>query len=396
MPPVLPVLILLAFAARVAVGLLRGPEFFEQGYAFYTDIAASILRGDGFCYAPGEGCAIRMPLYPALVAPFLAIGFVYPGLIVLQSALGAAQVWLVSRLGRLLVNRQAGLIAAVMIALNPYAVLHDSAFQDTVVFNTLVVGAAVALLEAVHARSTRAAAVGGVTLGLAMLTSGRVLLLLPCVLVWLAFAGEGELGARLRRAALVAGVLLLMVGGWTLRNWKVVGAPVLSTETGLSLWVANHPLTLARFPQHSIDTVTREAWEQLPPHLQDALNAASEVSRDDLFAAMAIDNVRADPGRAAGLSLRKLAAGFSGQLSPARDGAAQYAFAAIFVPVHLLAAIGVWLARPWSAGHWLSILMFASFGITTAIFWAHTSHASYLHPWLFVYAASAARALATR
>lgn len=389
-------LILLAFVLRLAAGLYRGPAFFDAGYAFYTDIAASLLAGDGFCYAPGEGCAIRMPLYPALVAPFLAIGFVYPGLIVLQSALGAGQVWLVSRLGRLLVNRQAGLIAAVMTALNPYAVLHDSAFQDTVVFNTLVVAAAVALLEAVHARSTRLAAVGGVAVGLAMLTSGRVLLLLPCVLVWLAFAGEGEVGARLRRAALVAVVLLLMVGGWTLRNWKVVGAPVLSTETGLSLWVANHPLTLARFPQHNIDTVTREAWEQLPPHLQDALNAASEVSRDDLFAAMAIDHVRADPGRAAGLSLRKLAAGLSGQLSPARDGAAQFAFAAIFVPVHLLAAIGVWLARPWPAGHWLSILVFASFGITTAIFWAHTSHASYLHPWLFVYAASAARALAGR
>lgn len=396
MRPVLPVLILLAFTARVAVGLFRGPDFFEQGYAFYTDIAASVLRGDGFCYAPGEGCAIRMPLYPAILAPFLSIGFVYPGLVVLQSALGAMQVWLAALLGRALFNARTGSIAAVMTALNPYAVIHDSAFQETVVFNTLVLLAGVLLLRAGKMRSPRVVIAASVTLGLAMLTSGRMALFLPCAIGWAVLAGGEHWRVRLERATLMAAVLAILAGGWMLRNWRVAGAPVLSTETGSSLWVANNPTTLMFYPRDSIDLNTQHAWAQLAPGLQRALASATELERDRMFAALAFDYVRDEPWRATLASARKVAAGFSGQLSPARPGLAQWAFAVIFVPIHVLAAIGLWRARrPWSSGHALSALLFASFAVTTAIFWAHTSHGSYLHPWLFIYASATLASLAS-
>ena len=37
------------------------------------------------------------------------------------------------------------------------------------------------------------------------------------------------------------------------RNWRVVGAPVFTTESGMSLWYANNEWTFRYFPRETID-----------------------------------------------------------------------------------------------------------------------------------------------
>ncbi|MDP2390720.1 MAG: hypothetical protein Q8N52_10385, partial [Acidobacteriota bacterium] len=184
------------------------------------------------------------------------------------------------------------------------------------------------------------------------------------------------------------------LGAWVGRNWTMVGAPVLTTEAGESLWLANHPATAEFLPERSVDELSEVANERLPDDRERLLDSLdSEVATDRLLARWAIEYMWANPGQTLTNMGSKIAAAFSGQLSPARGGWVQLGYAAFIVPLHALALIGWWRTRgrPDLAhhGHLLVCFLFAAFAMTTAVFWAHTSHKSTLHMFLGVYAAFA-------
>jgi hypothetical protein len=80
-------------------------------------------------------------------------------------------------------------------------------------------------------------------------------------------------------------------------------------------------------------------------------------------------------------------AGFSPQLNPIREPLAQAAYALGYVPVAVLGIAGMVLARQ-KNGVILIGMLFIAFMCVTAVFWAHTSHRSYLDVYLIVFAAS--------
>src|SRR5262245_62149527 len=93
----------IAFIARVAIRLATGGgegEFLTQGYSFYLDLASNALRGQGLCLDDSQACAVRLPVYPVFLMPWIAAGIVYPGVAMAQAAVGAATVWLAWRIGR--------------------------------------------------------------------------------------------------------------------------------------------------------------------------------------------------------------------------------------------------------------------------------------------------------
>src|SRR4249920_3082028 len=94
-------------------------DFLENGYSFYLRMARTFLDGHGLCPAPGLQCAARVPGYPLLLAPFEAAGWVYPGLVLVQAALGTGTAWFAWAIGRQLFDARAGLIAAGLTAFNP-------------------------------------------------------------------------------------------------------------------------------------------------------------------------------------------------------------------------------------------------------------------------------------
>ena len=90
--------------------------------------------------------------------------------------------------------------------------------------------------------------------------------------------------------------LVLLVGLWVGRNATVVGAAVLTTETGLSLWIAHNESTMEVYPHRSVDEVAEVAWPRLSQEWRDRIEAASDpVSRDRAYAALAWSYVRASP-----------------------------------------------------------------------------------------------------
>lgn len=384
-------LVVLGAIARVAAGLPRGADaFLTDGYSFYLTISRNFLDGIGLCYSIDGGCAARMPLYPLWLAPFVAGGVVYPGVILAQAVAGSLLAWIAWDLGRRLFDDRVGLIAAAATALNPYAVIHDTALQDTVFINLLI---ALSILLLLRARGRANAAMwiaAGLALAAALLTNARIALFVPCAIAWVLLAFPPGGVGRWRAALLVSLPILLLAGGWAMRNWRVVGAPVLTTEAGDALWFGNNQWTFAHFPQQSID-LTEEEMRTLPPDQRDLLMpfAGTEAQRDAFVAGWAVDYITADPARTAIAAARKLWIAVSAQLSPARSPLVQFGYAAVFLPVHVLAAIALWRERARWRTHALVYLLLASFAVTTALFWAHTSHKSYLDAMLFIYAAAA-------
>ena len=66
----------------------------------------------------------------------------------------------------------------------------------------------------------------------------------------------------------------------------------------------------------------------------------------------------------------------------------QLAYASVFLPLNVLALVGLWRSRRLGGPHALILLLFASFVVTTAVFWSHTSHRSFLHVFKIIYAVS--------
>lgn len=384
-----------AAVARIAAGLPRGEELLlRDGYEFYATISGNFLDGHGLCYSVEGGCAARLPLYPLWLAPFIASGTLYPGVIIAQAALGAMLAWIVAELGALLFDRRAGLVAAAAAAFNPYAVIHDTSLQDTVFINVLIPLAMLLLLRARAGGSTALWVGAGAALALAILTNARIALFMPCALGWVLAAGGRDWASRVRAGAIVMLPVVVLVGGWMVRNWRVVGAPVLTTEAGERLWFANNPRTFAHFPERSIDLTADELIQIVPAETRARLEsfAGTEPQRDALVRGWALDYMQEDLLRTALGGMRKIWVAASAQLSPARGPILQAGYAIVFVPIHILAIWTLLRTRANRAEHHLTGLLLLSFALTTAAFWAHTSHKSYLDAVLFVYAAAAVTA----
>jgi asparagine N-glycosylation enzyme membrane subunit Stt3 len=105
---------------RVVIRLAGGETaFLDNSYRFYLTLAENVVSGVGFCYGPGESCALRMPLYPLFLSPFVASGLVYPAVIIAQAMLGGLLVWITFVAGRELFDERAAVVAAIATALNP-------------------------------------------------------------------------------------------------------------------------------------------------------------------------------------------------------------------------------------------------------------------------------------
>ena len=388
---VLLALFALAFLLRLLAGLMRGPDFVDEGYSLYATLARTWLTGGGFCYDPFVDCTIRMPLYPLLVAPFLAADAAFPWLIVLQCLVDAALVWLAYAMATELFDARAGIVAAIATALNPYAVMHASSFQETVIFNALIAVAICLLIIASRSGSARQFAAAGIVLALATLTTVRMAFLLPVAVIWAAMSGPvATPSARARRAALVGVPIVLLLGSWALRNQRLIGVPVLSTESGLSLWIANNPLTMSVLPNQSVDLVEDRAWTLLTGEQQLAIASleADPAAQDQYYARLGWRYIATQPAAALSAGVKKAWYGWVGWLRPARDWPIQLAYALVFLPLNVLALVGLWRARHLGGPHTLIRGLMVVFLITTAVFWAHTSHRSFLHLFEVIYAAS--------
>lgn len=382
---------MLAFGLRVAVRLLHtsNSEFWSEGYTFFFDIAQSIAAGQGIAIG-GSPETFRVPLYPIVLAALTLGRPVMWPVVIAQSILGAGIVLFASALARRLSSSSscdgAATLAAAITALYPYYVVHDTSLEETSLFTFITIAAVFVLLRTADATTSgRSAILAGVLLGLDVLARASIVPFAALGPVWLIW----KRGVRAGIACAIT--VLIFVVPWLWRNYEHLGAPILSSEAGELFWTGNNGYLFHHYPQGSSDVSKEEALGALTQQDRNELRllSSNDLATDRWFREKAFLYIRTHRWQTIKDSLRKIAAAFSWLPSPRHSRTENLLYAATYGPVMLLGLWGMWRRRANWREDSLIYLLFATFALITAAFWAHTSHRSYLDVYWISFGAAA-------
>jgi 4-amino-4-deoxy-L-arabinose transferase-like glycosyltransferase len=245
---VLPAIALLAMAVRVAYILLN------HGFPVTGDALAFHLEGDHLAHGEGFRRAFEdVPTaeYPPLHTVFIA-GADLLGLSTTQdqklffAVIGSLTVVLIAVLAaRVTGSDRTGAIAGVLAALYPMLWLPDGALMAESTYGLWLVATLLAALELARRPSLgRAAILGGVG-ALAALSRGEGLALLAVLGLVAAWrAPVAGLARHARLLGVTAGVAIVVIAPWTIRNYAVFDRLVPISNNANEIWVgANCPDT---------------------------------------------------------------------------------------------------------------------------------------------------------
>lgn len=361
----------------------------------YWGLAERLAQGAGFVTPDGKATAFRPPLYPLILAAFVATGPV--GVVVLHTLLGLLAVLGTYWLGRRLGDERMALCAAGFVAVDPLLVRYSPQVMTETLCATLAVLATAGLylerraarpayfpetdfsLRRTFSQQNRgmlrwiALAWGlGIILGLSVLARPTFWIWIALLMVDALVRGTGfwwnrRPGGTVRATAPSTGVgrnwtlllplalgLAMLVAPWALRNAKAIGEYKLTTtHGGYTLLLGNN----AVFWREVVESEERKAWSGeslsrwqtgLEAELREAgIDPRDELARDAWMQQRAEKNIRADSRaflRACYFRLTRLWGLLP--MGPEEAGmvlSARSALGAYYVMVFLLAAIGVWM-----------------------------------------------------
>ena len=220
----------LAAVACLALGVRVLAAYDVRTYAVRGDaevfhgVARRLADGDGFqLFWRDSPTAEHPPVWELVLAGANLLGADgHTSHRLLGALIGTVTVVLIGLLGEAVADRRVGLVAAGLAAVYPMLWAADVSLMSETLYGAFLVAA---LLAAVHRRP----ALLGLLLGLAALTRGEALLLLPLLAVPL-FWG------RWRELALVVGVFALVLAPWTIRNLATFDEPVLISTNANGIW----------------------------------------------------------------------------------------------------------------------------------------------------------------
>jgi 4-amino-4-deoxy-L-arabinose transferase-like glycosyltransferase len=204
-------------------------DFLAQGRGFIS-VSYALLRVT-------RPSAAHPPLYPLVLAGLAKIGGTgQEAQRLVGTIFGAGTIVTLGVLGRRLAGGRVGLVTAGIAAVYPMLITADGALLSESLYGLLVALCLLATYRLADTRSTGRAICLGVLLGLAALTRGEALLLVPLLVIPMARRPRG--GVRVSLITLAAFVVVL--APWSARNWIVFQRPVpVSTDLASAIAGAN-------------------------------------------------------------------------------------------------------------------------------------------------------------
>ena len=305
--PLLPLALVLgvALGVRLAVGFFLPADqaFIEQlpDQAEYLQIAKSVLAGNGFVIVddryptPQTLLAQRMPGYPLLLAVCAGateIARVLQGFIDTSTVLAAfllARRWLSSR---------ASLLAAALVALNPFLVYFSNLLLSETVYTALVAWGMVGLARPGSRGRCWWLGMAALVLGVYVRPSGAGLaIVLAVISVFIPGRHPFAVHSRWPLPVGMTTLLMLLVAllPWAVRNRLVLGEWVwLTTNHGVTLYDGWH-----------IDNTTGGSDQSFITQMPQ-LGLMTETERDAYLKQKAFAVFREQPGRAILLAFKKM------------------------------------------------------------------------------------------
>lgn len=262
----------------------------------YDEIARNLAQGRGYTLAHGNAAGERLPLYPLILAGFMALfGAADWPWRVAQSLAGALTCALVYTAARRFASRRGALIAAGVCAVHPALILYAARPLTETLYVLLVVVFVRRLM-----RADWGAAPVGFLLGLQLLTKSTAFLHLFALV-----SDVRPRAARLAQALVCTGVVL---APWAIWNLATAGVTNLTSATGgIALY---HGVFISRHVGWATPATDTNLDAELALRRDLAARgvaADADVRRRDAAAGdLAMAWIRAHPGEALRLWLRNL------------------------------------------------------------------------------------------
>jgi 4-amino-4-deoxy-L-arabinose transferase-like glycosyltransferase len=271
----------------------------ESDYAAYQLMAQNFLSGNGF--TDGENQAFMSAGYPLLVlVPVFALtGNSLLAAQLVNAFLGAITVlicYFVAR--RAGAGRVAGLVAASLLTLYIPSWIYAEYIAKENLMAPLMLGIIWCALGLAKKASYTIAALSGLLFGLLALTGNAALSIGGAVLVALAFS-KTAFGRKVVSAGIIGVIAVAILTPWLVRNYHVVGAPVINSNSGFNLYVGNNPSATGYFVSIA-DTPAGSQWHALRKE-------HGELGASRILGVLAIDWIKDHPTEALVLSLKKAA-----------------------------------------------------------------------------------------
>jgi len=229
----LALLVRLVFLAVVPVKPIAGgdPRAYEQ-------TALNILR-EGAIYSE-EGHAFRPPLYPFFVAfVYLILGSDHQNIFLFQALLSAISAVLLFQMLRSL-GLLTALLGGGLFVVHPLILFYTKQVLTESLYIFLL-SLLIYLALQVRERGLKSAICLGLVMGLATLCRSDSVLLSALLLIALFVFQRGQFSRKLTTVFVVFIAYLLTLSPWLTRNMITVGAPVLSTNGGITFYQGNSP-----------------------------------------------------------------------------------------------------------------------------------------------------------
>ncbi|MFZ1947579.1 MAG: glycosyltransferase family 39 protein [bacterium] len=228
-----------------AVGLSAPPRGDEINY---QDHAANIAAGRGMIGSDGEPSAFRPPLFPLAVGGLYRLFGVHLQIArIFQILVGVAVVALTYLLAMRLFSPGVGLLAAALVAVNPYLILMSSYLLTESLYSALLLAGLLAL-EAGFLRDRAGGArlaLAGILFGLATLTRANAFLLVVMVIGGVVVLGAGGAVRRTTQGVVVLVAVMATLAPWAIRNHARLGEWVLlTTNGGMTFYQCNNSMVL--------------------------------------------------------------------------------------------------------------------------------------------------------
>jgi len=213
----------------------------------YHGIALNIAQGKGYKFKE-KPTALRGPIYP------LFLGLVYKifgqhlkAARVVQCIIGGLSVLITYWIATAMFNPGVGIIAALISTFYP-PFLHYMNWSGPgyllaeTLFSFMTLLAVLCLVYYAQKQSLISMIASGVVLGLATLTKGALILLIPLLPFWILYVKKFSLKICVKESFIIIGFFLLTLSPWIIRNYVVFHELILvSTKEGGVFLAGNSP-----------------------------------------------------------------------------------------------------------------------------------------------------------
>lgn len=239
----------------------------------YLELASNLVES-GVYSLQGEPTAFRPPAYPAFVAiVHLVFGTSIIAVRFIQMFLDIGIVAGLYLLG-LRYGRDVAVSAALIWALFPPAIIYTGLVLSETLSAFLLVSLFVTLPPATGPRSI----VAGFLAGILILVKSWMLLFVIAIACFLLIRKQ----SRSMISLFCAGALLV-IAPWLIRNTMQFGAPTVSTNTGINLYMGNNPQATGAYKAGIPDTLMAVS--------------ADETKYNDLAFSLAVDHIAQSPSK---------------------------------------------------------------------------------------------------